>query len=313
MRAWRIYIHSDPRRRFAVAVAFMLMSGLGFAVMNLFVRLSGDLPTVQKSFFRNVTVFIVAFGILCQGHQKGLPLIHRKGDLFWLVLRSIFGTIGILANFFTVDHMPIADASVINKLSPFFTILFAATFLKDRPNRAQVLGIVIAFLGVLFLIQPDGQALDRAHLLPIVVGLFGATAAGGAYTTVRYLGMRKVDGSFMIAFFAGFSCLAMAPFVATSYVPMTKTQWLYMFIVGLGAVVGQYGVTYAYRFAKASEVSIFDYSNVIFTTLLGIVVLSQVPTASTLIGGGLVFCALFVIFLYNLRLENKRHKKDGLR
>lgn len=309
MRNLRIFIESSSRNRFALAVGFMLMSGLGFAFMNLFVRLSGDLPTVQKSFFRNVTVFLVALAVLHQGRKTDLPLYRNRGDLFWLLVRSLFGTIGILANFYTVDHMPIADAAVINKLSPFFTILFAALFLKDRVNRAQLVGILTAFLGVVFLVQPDSQSLDKAYLIPILVGVFGAMAAGGAYTSVRYLGQRRVDGSFMIAFFAGFSCLAMGPFVAATYVPMTPGQWLYMGLIGIGAVFGQYGVTYAYRYAKASEVSIFDYSNVIFTTLLGIAVLQQIPTLSTLLGGLLIFFALLIIFLYNLHSERSRQGK----
>lgn len=307
MNELRIFIESEPRRKFAVAVGFMLMSGMGFAVANLFVRLAGDLPTVQKSFFRNVTVFLVAFLFLLRTRNKDIALFQNKEDIFWLVLRSIFGTLGILANFYTVDHMPIANASVINKLSPFFTILFAASFLKEKIHRAQLIGIVTTFVGVLFLVQPDSGAFDQAYLFPVLVGVFGAMAAGGAYMMVRYLGKRKVDGSFIIAFFAGFSCIVMAPFVWMSYVPMTGQQWVYILLVGLGSVVGQYGVTYAYRFARATEVSIFDYSNVIFTTFLGIIVLNQIPTTFTLIGGLLVFLALFVIFLYNLYQDRHIH------
>ncbi len=98
-------------------VQFILLSAFFFAVMNLFVKLSGDLPSVQKSFFRNLVAAGVAAVILIRSHQG---FGFQKKNLPLLILRSTLGTIGILCNFYAVDHLVMSDASMLSKLSPFF-------------------------------------------------------------------------------------------------------------------------------------------------------------------------------------------------
>ena len=87
----------------------IVLSAFFFAMMSLFVKLSGDLPSIEKSFFRNLIAMIVASMILIKNKQ-GFSF-HKK-DLPLLTLRATFGTIGILANFYAVDHLLLADASI---------------------------------------------------------------------------------------------------------------------------------------------------------------------------------------------------------
>ena len=300
---------SKPQdENFLLGVGMMLFSGLGFALMNLFIRLSGPIPSMQKVFFRNLMVFIVSLLTLIHQQQKpaAKPLFQEKKDLGMLVFRSILGTIGLLANFYAVDHLPLANASVLNKLSPFFTVIFSALFLKDRVNKAQVAGIICAFVGVIVLTRPVGMEMSWTMMLPILIAILGGIAAGAAYTTVRYLGQRGMNGSFIICFFAGFSVLVTAPQLIFDYYPMTGKQVLYLVLVGISALAGQYGITYAYRFAAPPRISIFDYSSVLFSTLLGLFVLDQIPTASTIWGIVIIFAAFLIMFLYNRQLAKKK-------
>ena len=103
-------------------VCCILLSSFSFALMNLFVHLSGDLPSVQKSFFRNLVAAIFAAIILGKNHI--VPKVQKQ---YWgaLLLRCAFGTLGILCNFYAIDHLLVADASILNKLSPFFAIIFS--------------------------------------------------------------------------------------------------------------------------------------------------------------------------------------------
>lgn len=103
-------------------VAFIIMSAFCFALMNAFVHLSGDLPTLQKCFFRNFIALIFAGAVIVTSKEK---LHYNKADLPLLILRSAAGTIGILGNFYALDRINIADASMLNKLSPFFVIIFS--------------------------------------------------------------------------------------------------------------------------------------------------------------------------------------------
>jgi drug/metabolite transporter (DMT)-like permease len=102
---------------------FVLAAGFCFACMSLFLKLSGDLPTFQKSFFRNLVAIFFALGIMIKDHVP-FRLEDRSG-VKYLWARAIGGTVGIFCNFYAVDHMVIADANMLNKLSPFFAMIFS--------------------------------------------------------------------------------------------------------------------------------------------------------------------------------------------
>ena len=301
--------------RFTIGVSLMLISGLGFAVQGLFVNLAGDLPSEQKTFFRYVVVFMVSFFYLWRTRSKNrrnkvqnTTLIKNKGDLGWLILRSTLGTLGVLANFYVLELIPIGNAQMLNKLSPFFTIIFSSIFLNERVNKVQAAGIVTAFIGVVVLLDPDMGGISTEYLFPILIGVLGGLAAGAAYTTIRHLGSRGMEGSFIVFFFAGFGMLVLLPMVLINYVPMTGMQWLYMLLLGLGAVAGQYGITYAYHFAEPRRISIFDYSAVVFALILGALFLDQIPSLASIIGSIIIFLAFLMMFIYN-RVQSGRARQ----
>ena len=103
-------------------ILFIVLSALCFAFMNMFVRMAGDLPAVQKSFFRNLVAFIIALATMVR-HKEVFQV--EKGNWKYMILRAGFGTLGILCNFYAVDHLVLSDASMLNKMSPFFVILFS--------------------------------------------------------------------------------------------------------------------------------------------------------------------------------------------
>lgn len=297
----------NPDNGFFIGVLLMLISGLGFAIMGLFVRLSGDIPSIQKTFFRNFTVFFVSFYVLWREDHDIRHLKPTKHILFFLLARSAFGLLGVISNFYAVDHMPIANAQVLNKLSPFFTIIFAALFLKEKMNKVQIAGVFLAFVGVVFLASPDVGSMNWSQIFPILIGVLGGLCAGAAYTCVRYLAMHGVAGSFIVCFFAGFSLVALAPSLI-HFQPMTPTQWFYMFLIGLFAMIGQYGITFAYRFAPPNKISIFDYSSVVFSMILGMIFLGQIPHGTSIVGSVIVFFAFLMMFIYNRTHATHKNK-----
>ncbi|MGN0162612.1 MAG: EamA family transporter, partial [Candidatus Ornithomonoglobus sp.] len=102
--------------------------------MNMFVRLAGDLPSIEKSFFRNIVAAVIAAVTLIKGRES---FMWHKGSLPGLITRSVFGTMGILCNFYAIDHLLLADASMLNKLSPFFAVIFSFLILKERVTLFQ--------------------------------------------------------------------------------------------------------------------------------------------------------------------------------
>lgn len=279
------------------AVGMILCSAFCFALMNLFVRLSGDLPSVQKSFFRNVIAFVFALFVLLR-QKEGIR--YRKSDLPLLLIRSVFGTVGILCNFYAVDHLVLSDASMLNKLSPFFAIIFSFFFLHERAKPFQVAALVTAFVGALCIIKPSFQ---MSEIFPSLIGMLGGMGAGAAYTAVRALGGRGVRGPLIVLFFSGFSSLCVLPWLVFDYHPMHLWQLACLLGAGLSAAGGQFSITAAYSFAPAKEISIYDYSQVVFSAILGFFVFGQVPDGLSILGYFIICGASVGMFFGGRRQE----------
>ena len=91
---------------------------------------------------------------------------------------------------------------------------------------------------------------------------------------------------------------------------MTTIQVVYLLLAGISASIGQFGITLAYKFAPAKEISIYDYSGIICSAILGIVFFGEHPDTMSIIGYLIVFAAAFDMFLYNKKLD-KLDKKDN--
>jgi drug/metabolite transporter (DMT)-like permease len=279
------------------AVFCIIASAFGFALMAAFVRLcdgyGAEISSFQKAFFRNSIAFVIAVFVFCRnsGSQRLKPFISRRAAAV-LLLRSIVGTAGIFANFYALGKIPISDAQTLNKTAPFFTVLFAWIFLGERMTRRQMLAIAAAFAGVVLVAKPGFEGVDG---FAVAMGLFGGVAAGGAYACLRKLGIYRLDGAFIVLFFSAFSCCASLPFILTGFTPMTAEQVLVLSGAGIGAAIGQFGITAAYRFSAPGSVAVFDYTNIIFTAALGFMFFGQIPDRWSVMGYAAIVMAAMVM------------------
>lgn len=277
----------------------IILSAFCFACMNVCVRLAGDLPSVQKSFFRNLVAAVFAGIIL---YRKRIRPRVEKEQLPALAVRCICGTMGILCNFYAIDHLLVADASILNKLSPFFAIVFSFLILKEKIKPAQAACVTLAFVGCLFIVKPGFQ---NAALVPALIGVCGGLGAGIAYTMVRVLGTHGVKGPVIVFYFSVFSSVVVLPWIAADHAPMTLQQLLVLLLAGLFAAGGQFTVTAAYTYAPAGKISIFDYSQIIFATVLGFLLFGEIPDLYSFIGYALIILASLGMFFYNKKMLEK--------
>ena len=271
----------------------IIIAGFGFALMSLFVKLSGDLPSIQKGFFRNIiAVFISSIPLIKHWKVINIP----RNNTGWLVLisRSVFGTIGLVLNFYAISHISLADSSIIQKLSPFIIIILSYIFFKEEMTRFQVFAIIIAFIGITLIIKPSGNNIISMGAL---AALLGALCAGIAYTCVRYLGTHNISGEFIIFFFSSLSSLILLPYLILDYRTMTYYQLSMLILAGISATIGQYGVTFAYKFAAAKNISVFDYSQVLFSGIFGYMFFGEFPDFQSLIGYIIVISVGIVLVL----------------
>lgn len=290
----------DSRQaRYLRAILHILMSALGFALMSAFVKLSGELPSMQKAFFRNAVATVLALGILLR-HPAEIRL--PKGSALPLFLRCFCGTVGLIANFWALDHMRIADANMLNKLSPFFAVLMSVPVLKERPTRTDLLCVLVALCGAAFIVKPGAGVAS----LPALVALLGGLGAGMAYTFVRRLGQLQMAGPLIVLSFSVFSTLATLPSFILNYQPMSGAQLASLLMAGSMAAFAQLNITAAYSLAPARDISVFDYTQVIFATLLGFWLFGEVPDALAACGYVLIIGAALGKWCWSRRRTARR-------
>ena len=152
------------------AIAWMVLSGLCFALMGAAVKMAGDVPVTTKVFFRN----LVTLGI------TGIVALNTRENPFGrtpharlLMGRSLCGLAGVLLYFLALSNLNLADASLLNKTSPFFVMVFAVVLLKEPFDRLIVPALIAAFAGALLVIKPSFDY----ELLPAVGGFFSGMFA----------------------------------------------------------------------------------------------------------------------------------------
>lgn len=262
----------------------IIVSAFGFALMAVLVRLcddyGGEVSSFQKSFFRNIIALMIAGGVFLGSRSRSDFSLTPKA---WLTLigRSIFGTIGIFANFYALSHIPVGEAMTLNKTAPFFTVIFSALIFKERISKRQMIFLMVAFLGASLVMKPSFREDD---LFAAMCAVTGGLGAGLAYVCVHALGRMKVNGALIVLFFSAFSSLASIPFMMADLCPMTFLQIIIMTLAGVSAAIGQFGITLAYRYAEPRSIAIYDYTNVIFTAILGWIMFSQVPDMISVVG-----------------------------
>lgn len=273
----------------------ILTAALFFSGMSAFVRLAGELPVFEKAFFRNFVAAIVAAITLW---RSGTPVKIEKENRKFVVLRAIFGTIGLVANFYAIDRLNLADANMLNKLSPFFAIIFSYFLLGEKVRPVQAIAVCGAFVGALCIIKPTGENLQ---MFPAFIGLLGGIAAGAAYTCLRRATLGGTQGGVVVLFFSCFSCAVCLLLSAGDFVLPSPRQLLMLVGCGLCGAGGQFSITTAYTYAPAREISVYDYAQVMFSAVIGFALFGQMPDGLSFLGYGLIITMAVVNYWYNNR------------
>jgi drug/metabolite transporter (DMT)-like permease len=190
--------------------------------------------------------------------------------------------------------MYLADSSMLNKLSPFFVVLFAYIFLKEKISKMQIPALILVFAAATLIIKPKFDL----SVLPALAGFVGAAVAGAAYTLVRYLGSREKPAT-IVFFFSLISVLGMIPAVAANFVMPKWLEFAALLATGVFAAGGQFGLTYAYKYAPASEVAIYNYSHILFSAAVGFMFWGEVSDVYSIVGGSIMIIVSAAMYIYN--------------
>lgn len=282
----------DNRRR---AILFLIGATFCLASMSAFVRLAGDLPTMQKLLLRSLIMVAVSYTEL---RKSGFRLYPEKRYALPVILRGLFGAISVMCNFYAIDHMNLADANMLNKLSPFITVFFAWLFLKEAIRPRDIVALILAFLGTVLIIKPGGGDIAA---VPGMVALLGGVMAGLAFTAVRASNKAGAPKPLIVFSFSFCSCLISLPSTVLHFAPMSGKQWMCIIACGLLGVGGHFLNTRAYALAPPRDISVYDYSQVVFSALLGFLLFDQKPDWLSLLGYAIIIGTGIVVFLQNRR------------
>lgn len=270
----------------------MCTSALLFSAMQIPISLSGTtIPIMEQVFFRNIVTLILSFILIM---RSGGSLFGTKKNQPLLFVRSTFGFLGLITQFYAVAHANQGDVSTMMKLSPFMITLWAAIFLKEKIRKVQVPALLIAFLGAAFVANPA----FNSNLLPLFMAFLCAFFSSVSYTLLAYF-KNKVDGMTIIMHFSTFCVLACIPFMIFDFVMPTFKELLLLLLIGVFGGFGQIALTYAYRLATAAEISIYNYSGIVFSIILGYVFLGEVLDVTSVIGCALVIIAALITYIFS--------------
>lgn len=270
------------------AVGWMVASATAFAFMGVFVKMAPEVPVAEKVLFRNLVVLLVAGAVAI---RRGMPLLGRRGNRRFLIARALLGIAGVACYFYGIDHLYLADAAMLNKLSPFVVALLGAAFLGEPLRRPVVIACVTAFTGALLVVRPRFDM----TVVPALVALASAVFAGSAYALLRF--MRNREAAETIVFmFALITVLVVGPVVAVDPYALTLPELGSLLGIGLAAAVGQIGLTTAYRYGPAGEVAVYSYLTILLSAVFGAVLFDEIPGLLSMLGGLLIIAGGVIVY-----------------
>lgn len=264
-------------RNGTIEILLVLLSSLFYALMAAFAKSVVGIPSPQKVFIRNA---LMSFVLMMPLFKKPEVLKLNKEQWKWLILRGLFGTIGVVSIFYTYDHMSLADSTIMSKLAPCFVFITSVILFKEKVSFHNCVPLAIALFGAYLVIKPT----FTSEPLAAMVAILCAVSTGLARTMITKLGQLKVDRSVIMLSFSVLSSIATLPFVIADYTPMSIKQIVLMLICTACTLLGQITLTIAYSRVSGKFISAFEYSQVVFAAVFDILIFSIMPDGIGIIG-----------------------------
>lgn len=263
----------------------MIGSAFFFSLMSLQVKLAGqELPTSEIVFARSFLSLIVTF-VMIRG--AGVPLWGRRKRL--LVLRGLFGFVGLLCFFHATTHLPLAEVTVLHYTNPVFTAILAGVALGEGMRRRELLGLAACLAGVLLVAKPaflfgGAAALDPRY---VAIAVLGALFSAAAYVTVRKLGETEHHLT-VILYFPLIATPASLPLMIPEAVWPSPRGWLLLLGVAAATQLAQIFLTKGLHAERAGRAMSVSYVQILFAATWGALVFGDRPDAWTVVGAACI-------------------------
>lgn len=252
----------------------MLGSTLAFAMMQICVKFLPHIPVTELILFRSIISLILSIYML---QKIGIPVLGNNKKV--LLMRGTFGTIALLLFFTTIQNIPLASAVTIQYLSPIFTALFAAIFLKEKMQFKQWLFFGISFAGVALIKGFD----ERISISYMMMGIISATFSGLAYTCIRKL--KDTEHPLVVVlYFPLISIPIMSILSIYNWVQPKGQDWLLLLLMGVFTQIAQILMTKGIQSGIANKMISLKYIGTIYALAIGYIVFGESYGIISLIG-----------------------------
>lgn len=274
------------------AILYMIISSILFTTMNLFGKLSLDLSIHQKAFISNFIALIIISIIIL---KNKISFIGKRENFKYLSTRGICGALSLISLYYTLDKMILCDSTLLSKLSPFFATVFGLLILKNKITRTEIFLLFLTLVGAILVIKPSLSF----KILPSLIGILGAAAAGLAFTMIRLIGDK--ENKFTVIFYNVFTITLISfPFIFYNKGNYNNSLSLvYCVLSGLCVTFAQLFLTLAYKNAPASKIAMYDYIGLIVSSFYSILIFKEFPDILSIIGYILIIIVAVINFIIN--------------
>lgn len=266
-------------------IFWMCTSALASSSMNGLIReTSADIHPFEIAFFRNLFGLAALMPMLLRG---GIRATLRTSHLPLHLWRSVLNAFAMLAFFYAVTITPLATVAALAFTAPLFAAVLAIPILGERPGWRRWIGLLAGFLGALVIVRPGLGDVSFGMLLVL---LSSATWAG-ALILIKILA--RTDTSLTITVYAGMFLTPITAIAAAFFwTTPAPGHWLLLICIGMLGSLTQWSVAQAFHEAEATVVLPFDFTKLLWATVIGYLFFSEVPDPLTLLGGCIILASV---------------------
>jgi drug/metabolite transporter (DMT)-like permease len=298
-----------PLDRAGAGIVFANLSVLTFTLMDAIIKdVSRVFPTGEIIFFRNLFAFLpLLFYVWLRGERLNLKTRNVWGH----VMRGGFGVTSMFFLFYSYQVLPLSDAIALGLSGPIFVTVLSVPILGEHVGWRRWSAVIVGFIGVVIMTRPGPGVFDIDAMWP----LLGAVFYAFAMISIRRLGSRE-PSSTIVFYFSAFSVLASLVTIPFGSVDarfawvMPQSFWpcVELFAIGLLGGTAQILLTNAYQRARASVVSPFDYTALVYGFVLAWIFFQEVPDAFLIVGGLIVVASGVYIIHRETAVARAQHR-----
>jgi len=263
----------------------MLIAVFSFAIMNVSIKYLIDFSAMELVFYRALITLLISGYYL---RKRGLSI--KGNNTFLLILRGIFGFLGLYCYYLTVHKMNLASAVILQYTSPIFTILIALLVLGERVLKIQWFAFLICICGLL-MVRQFGQI----EPLYFALGICSAIFSGAAYNVIRKL--KTSESANLIVFYFPLVTLPISIvilFISRSMITPTWVDVFWILIMGITTQIAQYAMTKAYQKDTAARISSISYTGLGYALFFGFILFNEKPNHLEMIGFFIIVIGVLV-------------------